>query len=567
MKRPRLDLPRISVAFMAVSLAVAVVLFVLVSLFGQAYCYSHFNQNPVALKDGWRVTLEGEAPVEGLAMPLPLPGMHAFTLERTLEPELGNGFGRAPAILVQAKYMNLDVLLDGVVLERYRIPENGFSRTSGTIYRMISLPEGWEGKTLAISGEIVLKDSIQYTIAAPLFAPPGNMLYSVILQELGGLIGNAAILSVGVMMLVLGLLCGKALGIRSRLFCTGSFAILFVCYDACLTTTFHLLTGNAYSLYMLEFFALMTVCFPLLLLARECAGERGSHVIYIALLAVSVNFLVQVVLHFTGVYELRQMLLLDHLAILLSVAAIVSAMLGRSKTKVQRQFVYSMIPLVVGGLIDMVRFYFNWNEPLNMAFRMGTMVFILVQLYFVARSYLEIYRVSVESTHYQKLAYLDGLTGIQNRAAFERDVAQLEASWNAMQPMWIVMCDVNGLKALNDKEGHSAGDLLLKKAAGVLTEAIADGSTVYRIGGDEFAVLLPNTEERAVAALVKRVQAASLASREPPELDLAMGYAGCTAEDGCCLAHVLSRADALMYREKQSGGKHRTAAHLAGVCE
>lgn len=538
---------------MIFSLGVAVLILAAVTFFGQIYQVPSFEKAPVVLSDGWRMTVEGDATASAVEMPVTLPGAgKTFQLERELGAELMEGFDQPPSIFLRAKYMDVDVLLNGVLLDSYRIPENGWSYTGGTVLRIVSLPDGWENQTLSIRGKLALGGDTECTLGAPWFTPQGTLFYSVFRNDLAGLVGNAAIFAIGLVMLVGGVLCGKVLGIRRRLVCTGIFAILFVCYDTCLTDTAHLLVGNTYLLYMLEFFSLMTVSLPLLLLGRETATGRAVHVIDVILAVASLNFLIQVSLHFLKVFELRRMLIFDHGVILLSVAAVFAALVGRSKSRAQWQFVYSMVPLVIGGLVDMVRFYFNWSEPLNMAFRLGTMVFVLVQVFFAVRSYLEVYRGSVESAHYQKLAYLDSLTGIQNRAAFERDMQVLEAALETALPVWILMGDVNGLKALNDRDGHLEGDRLLKKAAEVLTGSLGGKGNAYRIGGDEFAVLLSNQEEPSVQELVERIrQKSNQANRERPMLGLSVGYASYLPQDKGSLERVLSRADARMYEEKQ----------------
>lgn len=90
-------------------------------------------------------------------------------------------------------------------------------------------------------------------------------------------------------------------------------------------------------------------------------------------------------------------------------------------------------------------------------------------------------------------ARTDWLTGLGNRMAFERSLAQgLPEGWA------LLLLDVDGLKAVNDKKGHPAGDLLLKEVAGAL-KALEGPGRAFRIGGDEFALFLP--EERLGEAL------------------------------------------------------------------
>ena len=155
----------------------------------------------------------------------------------------------------------------------------------------------------------------------------------------------------------------------------------------------------------------------------------------------------------------------------------------------------------------------------------------------------------------EKIRYLnylsahDALTGLYNRAFFEEEMARLERG--RQFPVSVVMADIDGLKAVNDNQGHAAGDELLRRAAAVLRSTFRAEDVVARIGGDEFAVLLPSTDaaaaEKALARVVNSLLAHNTAHGDPP-LRLSVGTA--TAERGRSLTEALKQADERMYQEK-----------------
>lgn len=149
----------------------------------------------------------------------------------------------------------------------------------------------------------------------------------------------------------------------------------------------------------------------------------------------------------------------------------------------------------------------------------------------------------------------DMLTGIYNRAYFDEELERLRRGRKF--PVSIVMSDVDRLKEVNDQRGHAEGDALLKRAAQVLKGAFRKEDVVARVGGDEFAALLPNTDERSLAEALDRLKA-SLAGdnqlHEPHALSLSIGAA--TAYDGLALIEAWRQADERMYREKK--GRART---------
>ncbi|MBI5303477.1 MAG: PAS domain-containing protein [Chloroflexi bacterium] len=157
----------------------------------------------------------------------------------------------------------------------------------------------------------------------------------------------------------------------------------------------------------------------------------------------------------------------------------------------------------------------------------------------------------------QQLEYLsthDTLTQLFNRAFFESELTSLEHS--RQFPVSLVMVDVDRLKPVNDQQGHAAGDALLQRAASVLRKSFRAEDVVARIGGDEFAVLLPNTDANAAEITLRRVRhhlkLHNAAENDAP-LEFSIGVA--TATRGELLNEALRQADAQMYCEKEAHRK------------
>ncbi len=96
------------------------------------------------------------------------------------------------------------------------------------------------------------------------------------------------------------------------------------------------------------------------------------------------------------------------------------------------------------------------------------------------------------------------LTKLHNRAFYVDELNRLERKGHA--PISIIIIDLNGLKAANDQWGHATGDGLLRRLGEVLNEAVRQPGHAARIGGDEFAVVLPYVDERGAEAMVEDIQ-------------------------------------------------------------
>ncbi len=145
----------------------------------------------------------------------------------------------------------------------------------------------------------------------------------------------------------------------------------------------------------------------------------------------------------------------------------------------------------------------------------------------------------------------DVLTKLRNRSFYVEELNRLERK--GPFPVTVIMADLNGLKRINDQLGHAAGDALLRRAGEVLAKALETPFHAARIGGDEFAILMPNTDERGGAAMIDTIrQLVEMNNQFYPGSVLSFSMAAATCQHGERLEAVVQRADLLMYDEKRA---------------
>ena len=144
----------------------------------------------------------------------------------------------------------------------------------------------------------------------------------------------------------------------------------------------------------------------------------------------------------------------------------------------------------------------------------------------------------------------DVLTKLCNRSFYVDELNRLERKGLGVT---IVMADLNGLKAANDLLGHSAGDALLRRAGEVLNALISKPNTAARIGGDEFAVLLPATDAANGAAIMEAIERlVAINNQFYPGLSLNLSLGAATSEPDERLESVAKRADLAMFDAKRA---------------
>ena len=148
----------------------------------------------------------------------------------------------------------------------------------------------------------------------------------------------------------------------------------------------------------------------------------------------------------------------------------------------------------------------------------------------------------------QEMSYHDQLTRLYNRRYFEEELNRIDVRRNL--PLTVMMADVNGLKLINDTFGHPVGDQLLIKVARIIEAGCRADDIISRVGGDEFAVLLPQTGFEEAKNIVERINYYA-AKEHVGSLDISISFGWGTKMDAEESMHeILKRAEDNMYKKK-----------------
>ncbi|MGQ7297391.1 diguanylate cyclase domain-containing protein [Quadrisphaera sp. KR29] len=157
----------------------------------------------------------------------------------------------------------------------------------------------------------------------------------------------------------------------------------------------------------------------------------------------------------------------------------------------------------------------------------------------------------------------DALTDVGSRHRWDSELAAAQDLVDAGVPVAVALLDLDDLKLVNDAHGHAAGDELLRTCGAALRACLRDSSDVVaRVGGDEFAVLVPRVGD--VGALVARLRAGVEAARTADGLPLRVSVGAARAEPGRTVAEAVAAADAAMYQDKRRRRAERARSGPAG---
>ena len=171
-------------------------------------------------------------------------------------------------------------------------------------------------------------------------------------------------------------------------------------------------------------------------------------------------------------------------------------------------------------------------------------------------------RIEQIAAGFASQARTDPVTAIANRRDFDRRFeAEIARARRSGQPIALLICDLDRFKAVNDALGHEEGDAALRRAAAAIADSLRSRDALARLGGEEFGVILPDTDAEAAQAVGERVRTAVSAEFASYDVQLTASCgAACTNEAGIDTAALYRAADVALYIAKREG-RNRTAAY------
>ncbi|ONI47170.1 hypothetical protein AN643_00075 [Candidatus Epulonipiscioides saccharophilum] len=205
----------------------------------------------------------------------------------------------------------------------------------------------------------------------------------------------------------------------------------------------------------------------------------------------------------------------------------------------------------VVGIIG-ISFYAHDEKQLYIKLQVFTTIFISIVCYLSSILAKHFFK-RISNPHFQDIYNTDSLTGLKNRNAYDVDTNNI-IHRRMLDEYTLVLADLNGLKVINDKYGHQHGDAYIKFAAAALISDNHKDYVVYRIGGDEFAILFSHQNIERIETYIKQTKNTlrDISNINLPIASLAMGWAKCEGKDLGAWESAQEKADYAMYTDKKA---------------
>lgn len=456
----------------------------------------------------------------------------------------------------------VEVYLDEKLIYSYGqdIYEEGLLLGYGMNY--VELPEDYAGKELKIVYTVCEDNAFeglpQLTIS------DGHTLMEKILSSGRFSIAIAMFLIMfGVICMALSIFMLVSDDIYKRTFCIAAFSFLLGCWTLCSNDLLIFFVKNMSIKVYIEYFSFYLLPLPFTYYFKDFIKQKGCpkavRIYFWVLIAAELALVGLVVsLQAFNLVPLPRFIGIDHILLLFLAlfVVLISVVQYRKNRKLEIGVTVGFGLAMVTALFELIHYNLdkyklgvadnNYGNSLSFA-----ALFIVIALFadFGGKITTNLYQ-EAQNHLLARLAYVDELTTLSNRRRCDEVMAELK---DVKQLYAIVSMDMNLLKYINDTYGHEMGDYALQQFADVLKNVFPETASVGRMGGDEFIVILPDTDRKLVkgyiASMVKEMEDRS---RKEKEIILSSAYGCAFSDEGEDVQSVYALADERMYECKRA---------------
>ncbi len=475
----------------------------------------------------------------------------------SLHGTIGPSQARDRTIAFYTGHQSICVTIGGEIVYEVLVPDNLFGNTPGSGWNFVPIDDSQVGKEI----EIVLESAYDATsgrVPDIYYGSRYMIVKKMLLMDVPSFILCGLTILVGVAILIYCLILKiKGNAGRSVLTLTylGTFATILGIWSGNEIDSITLVFGSSLFSTYLAYISLMLMVMPFILFTRDMFADR-NHILwkiscYMSLADLMGSILLQV-LH---IKDFRETLWCMHVTCIFFMIVVIYMAVKEARqgllTKEMKINVASLILIILGFVVDLAGFLTSGSA--NIIGRVCFLAYIVILCYMFTRDIAALTIKGKEADMYHKLAFTDALTGIWNRTAYSRRIAQYDIE--ALKQVQVFVMDLNNLKWCNDNMGHPLGDRYIIQSAVFIQDLFSKTAKVYRIGGDEFCVLTSGMSMEEIKRVFDTLQETKIEVRAQGEDKVFYGRIACGFEQyregDEDVYQIAKRADVKMYEKKR----------------
>ena len=468
------------------------------------------------------------------------------------------------SLVYRSKDVYTRVLVGKDVLYETDVYESRFyNKSPGNLWNVLNINSKYSRKCLELQ-IIMVYDTNAITVEPLLFGDKADIILGLFADNMFGIVVSLLLILLGIVLLVVDILPSYGRTKKHHgLFWVGIYALLTGVWSLIETNVVQFCVDDMRILQLLDNMILMLYTIPIVMyLHTEYKILKNKWIRILTYIGIG-YILLCVMMQYTGIKDLHNMLNggLNIMAITFF-AICIWLIIKFFQLKREREprlncalMIFGLFSVGVSNILQAMRSLHVERMDRAEFIRIGMLVLCIC---FAIGSQIDTYKVMEQGLKYNlvsKLAYSDGLTGLGNRTAYLEQLEAYGSNQEAITQLGIVYLDVNNLKMVNDNKGHEFGDELIKCAAKIINSSFGAFGKSYRIGGDEFCVLMVDVDmesmyKNGVRSFQYLIDKANTTGLYTFPVQIAHGFAVCKEITKENIEETITIADSRMYQNK-----------------
>ncbi len=466
-----------------------------------------------------------------------------------------------PTLEIYSVHSMVDVYVDGEHIYNYGQKYFDAGKMLGYGWNFVRLPEEFEGKTIRIVFHVTEDDSFDGLPSISIINGD-SAVNDLLINERIYLAISMFLIVIGSMGMVFAIILSFRNLSALKMFCIMQLAFLIGVYTLANSDLLIVFNLDMAQKCLFEYMSLYTFTIPFTVYFSDWITEKGfpNRLKWFFNIWVIIEFLFAAAafaLHFTNIAHMPRFVGYCHICMIVTLILIIHLTVVRRRVtkRLDKGLAFGFALAILVASIELVRYNvekyytgFN-NNRYSSSIAFAALIVVLTLFIDFMSKIAGNLRKEAEARAFEKMAYMDELTGILNRRGAEEELNKLKG---AKSPYALVSVDMNLLKMMNDTFGHATGDRALTLLARKLREAFPEPCVVARVGGDEFIAIVPDASKDHVdaheAAFVNKMNEHN---KKGGNVTLSAAYGTAYSDEADTPEKVLKIADDRMYLAKK----------------